>query len=76
MTFGPPRFFVPICIRHRHGFIGGSVGYQEVDTEAIAVAWSPMITRYAVRLPDTLQRQIRRVICGTRKPKSWRRRTK
>lgn len=30
-SFGPPRYFRPICIRHRHGYYGGPAGYEETD---------------------------------------------
>lgn len=29
-TFGPPRYFRLVCIRHPHGFYGGPAGYEEV----------------------------------------------
>ena len=31
LTFGPRRYWRPICIRHPHGFYGGPVGYEETD---------------------------------------------
>jgi hypothetical protein len=30
LAFGPARCFVPVCIRHKHGFYGGPAGYQEM----------------------------------------------
>ena len=41
-TYGSPRVFVPICVRHPLGFIGGPDGYEErtidhVDDEPIIV---------------------------------------
>ncbi len=30
ITFGPRTQFVPVCIRHKHGYYGGPVGYQEI----------------------------------------------
>jgi hypothetical protein len=41
-TYGPTRVFVPICVRHAMGFIGGPDGYEErtaehVDDEPIVV---------------------------------------
>lgn len=32
---GPPRVFVPICIRWPHGFLGGPVGYEERPADDI-----------------------------------------
>ena len=29
LTFGPRRYWRPICIRHPHGFYGGPAGYEE-----------------------------------------------
>ena len=29
LTFGPTRYFVPVCVRHPHGFLGGPRGYEE-----------------------------------------------
>jgi hypothetical protein len=28
--FGPPRYFRPICVLHKFGFLGGPSGYEEV----------------------------------------------
>jgi len=28
-TYGPTRYFVPVCILHPHGFYGGPCGYEE-----------------------------------------------
>ena len=28
LTFGPPIYLHPVCVRRRNGFIGGPVGYQ------------------------------------------------
>ena len=30
LRFGPRRYFVPISIRHPHGYYGGPAGYQEM----------------------------------------------
>ncbi len=30
LTLGPPRYFVPVCIRYWFGYIGGPAWYQEV----------------------------------------------
>jgi hypothetical protein len=30
-TVGPPRRYVPVCIRHAHGFEGGPSGYIESE---------------------------------------------
>ena len=45
--FGSARYFVPICIRHSHGFYGGPAGYQEM-TRQLAKAFSPII----IETPD------------------------
>ena len=31
LTFGKPRYYRPVCIRHPHGYIGGPAGYEETD---------------------------------------------
>jgi len=31
-TFGPARRYVPVCIRHDHGFEAGPSGYVESET--------------------------------------------
>ena len=31
LTFGPPKFFCPVCIRWPWGFMGGPSGYEEVE---------------------------------------------
>ncbi len=28
LTLGPPKLFRPVCVRHRHGCIGGPIGYE------------------------------------------------
>ena len=28
LTFGLPIHFSPVCVRHRHGFYGGPIGYE------------------------------------------------
>ena len=30
---GPPRYYLPICIRTPLGFLGGPSGYMEVDED-------------------------------------------
>lgn len=35
-TFRAPTYFVPICIRHEHGYYGGPAGYQEIRDKAEA----------------------------------------
>lgn len=30
---GPPRYFVPVCIRRECGYLGGPSGYEEVTAE-------------------------------------------
>ena len=30
-TFGPTRYFVPVSVRHPHGFLGGPRGYEETE---------------------------------------------
>ena len=42
-TLGPSRYFVPICIRHPHGFYGGPAGYQEIRDKAEAEARAPIV---------------------------------
>ncbi len=61
MDFSLPRYFVPICIRHQHGFYGGPAGYQEM-TKAMARAWSPIIQRTSVRFIDKFQAVLRRTL--------------
>jgi len=41
LILGPARRFVPICIRHPYGFIGGPSGYVESETAKapIIVEW-------------------------------------
>ena len=34
MTFGPPRYFRPVSILHRHGFLGGPQFYKETTDPA------------------------------------------
>ncbi len=31
LTFGPTRWFQPICFRLEHGFLGGPGDYQEIS---------------------------------------------
>ena len=31
LTFGPTRYFVPVCVRYPHGFVGGPDGYEETE---------------------------------------------
>ena len=31
LTFGPTRYFVPVCVRYPHGFVGGPAGYEETE---------------------------------------------
>jgi len=31
MTFGPPKLYRPVCIRHPHGFYGGPAGYERTE---------------------------------------------
>jgi hypothetical protein len=31
-TEGPPRYFRPVCVLRRLGFVGGPVGYVETDS--------------------------------------------
>lgn len=33
LTIGVARYFVPVCIRHSHGYYGGPAGYEEVTEE-------------------------------------------
>ena len=42
LTFGPIRYWVPVCIRGPHGFYGGPSGYHEVATRAEAEAREPI----------------------------------
>ena len=42
LIFGHPRYFVPVCIKHKHGFYGGPAGYQEMTRE-VALEKSPII---------------------------------
>ena len=42
LTLGPARYFVPICVRHPHGFYGGPAGYQEMS-KSLAVKSAPII---------------------------------
>ena len=30
-TYGPTRYFVPVCVRYPHGFLGGPDGYEETE---------------------------------------------
>ena len=30
-TYGPARYFVPVCVRHPHCFLGGPDGYEETE---------------------------------------------
>ena len=30
-TYGPTRYFVPVCVRYPHGFVGGPDGYEETE---------------------------------------------
>jgi len=30
---GPPRYFLPVCVRTALGFVGGPSGYQEVGED-------------------------------------------
>ena len=47
MTLGPPRRFVPICVRHPYGFIGGPSGYVESET-----AKAPIIAEHEMSDPE------------------------
>ncbi len=42
---GPPltRHFVPVCIRHAHGFYGGPTCYQEMLSREMARRLSPIV---------------------------------
>jgi len=31
-TFGPPRYFRPVCVLRRLGFVGGPSGYRETES--------------------------------------------
>ncbi len=31
LTFGPARYFRPVCFRYPEGFRGGPAGYEETD---------------------------------------------
>jgi len=33
LSFGPPRYFVPVCVRRSWGFLGGPSGYCEVPAD-------------------------------------------
>ena len=46
MTLGPARRFIPICVRHPHGFIGGPSGYVESET-----AKAPIIVEHEMSDP-------------------------
>jgi hypothetical protein len=46
MSFGPPRYFVPVCVLTQHGFIGGPSGYKEVS--ANRVPEGPIIIEHEV----------------------------
>lgn len=35
LSFGPPRYFVPVCVLTPWGFIGGPNGYTEVPAEDV-----------------------------------------
>ena len=35
ITLGPPRYFLPVSVRHPHGFYGGPIGYEEVMEEEL-----------------------------------------
>ena len=29
LTFGPARYYRPVCVRYQFGFLGGPMGYEE-----------------------------------------------
>ena len=35
LTLGPPRYFVPVCVRTPGGFVGGPSGYAEVPADRV-----------------------------------------
>ncbi len=61
LTFGPPRYFVPITIMREHGPVGFPSGYLEM-TAAMAPAWSPIEAPASVRLMDKMQAILRRTL--------------
>ena len=61
IDYGPPRYFVPICIQHEHGFFGGPMGYLEMPRDW-ALAWSTIEIPSSVRLMDKLQEILRRTL--------------
>lgn len=46
---GPPRYFVPVCIKLPWGFLGGPSGYKEVPPEALPNG--PIILEHPLDIP-------------------------
>ncbi len=43
LQFGATTYFVPICIRHAHGYLGGPAGYQAMTVWSMAKEASPIV---------------------------------
>ena len=35
LSLGPARYFVPVCVLTRFGFVGGPSGYREVPADKV-----------------------------------------
>ena len=71
MRFGPPRHFVPVCIRHKHGYYGGPAGYQEMSKELARrtpLIILPGAEKGKETMPDTRQERIDRIKTGLVSP--------
>ena len=36
LTFGPPRYYRPVCVQREHGFYAGPIGYEESTADEAA----------------------------------------